>query len=106
METAFGLVWVDKKTIYNEADVISLHVPLTKETKHLIRRSELEMMKPNTLLINTARGEIIHENHLYNVLKEGCLGGAVIDVFEQESYSGLLCEIEKCLLTSHLGPCQ
>ena len=103
LETAFGLEWVDKKTIYNEADVISLHVPLTKETKHLIRRSELEMMKPNALLINTARGGIIHENDLYNVLKEGRLGGAAIDVFEQEPYSGPLCEIEKCLLTSHMG---
>lgn len=75
---------------------------LTKETKHLSRRYELEMMKPNTLLINTARGGIIHENDIYNVFKEGCLGGAAIDLFEQDPYSGPLCEIEKCLLTSDM----
>jgi len=103
LETAFGLEWVDKNTIYKEADVISLHVPLTKETKNLIGRSELEMMRPDALLINTARGGIISENDLYEILKEGHLGGAAIDVFEQEPYSGPLCEIEKCLLTSHMG---
>ena len=103
LETAFGLEWVDKNTIYKEADVISLHVPLTKETKNLIGRSELEMMRPDALLINTARGGIISENDLYEILKEGHLGGAAIDVFEQEPYSGPLCEIEKCLLTSHTG---
>ena len=103
LETAFGLEWVDKNTIYKEADVISLHVPLTKETKNLIGRSELQMMRPDALLINTARGGIISENDLYEILKEGHLGGAAIDVFEQEPYSGPLCEIEKCLLTSHMG---
>jgi D-3-phosphoglycerate dehydrogenase / 2-oxoglutarate reductase len=103
LETAFELEWVDKNTIYKEADVISLHVPLTKNTKNLISRSELEMMKPDALLINTARGGIIDEIDLYNILKEGHLGGAAIDVFEQEPYSGPLCEIEKCLLTSHMG---
>jgi D-3-phosphoglycerate dehydrogenase / 2-oxoglutarate reductase len=103
LETAFNLEWADKNTIYREADIISLHVPLTKETKHMICKPELEMMKSDALLINTARGGIIHENDLYNILKEGHLGGAAIDVFEQEPYDGPLREIEKCLLTSHLG---
>ena len=48
------------------------------------------------------RGGIIHENDIYNVFKEECLGGAAIDLFEQDPYSGPLCEIEKCLLTSDM----
>ena len=103
LETAFEFEWEDKKTIFNEADVISLHVPLTKETRGMIQKAELKMMKPDALLVNTARGGIVHEGDLYDILKSGHLGGAAVDVFEQEPYKGPLCEIESCLLTSHMG---
>lgn len=100
---AHGIEWVTKEEIYRSADVISLHVPLTAETRHLLRREQLLMMKPDALLINTARGGIIHEPDLAAVLDEGRLGGAAIDVFEQEPYTGPLQAIERCLLTSHMG---
>ncbi len=103
LETAFGFEWVDKKTIYKESDVISLHVPLTKQTRGMIQEPELKMMKPDAVLINTARGGVIHEGDLYDILSEGSIGGAAVDVFEQEPYNGPLCEIESCLLTSHMG---
>jgi D-3-phosphoglycerate dehydrogenase len=97
------LEWVDKETIYREADVISLHVPLTAQTKNMIRREHLLKMKQDALIINTARGGIINEQDLAAVMAAGHLSGAAIDVFNQEPYKGDLAQIERCLLTSHMG---
>ena len=84
-------------------DGISVHVPLTAHTKNMIRREHLLQMKPDALIINTARGGIINERDLAEVLNAGHLGGAAIDVFEQEPYTGPLASIDRCLLTSHMG---
>jgi D-3-phosphoglycerate dehydrogenase len=97
------LEWVDKETIYREADVISLHVPLTGQTKNMIRREHLLQMKKDAIVINTARGGIINEQDLAEVLQSGHLSGAAVDVFNQEPYNGELARIERCLLTSHMG---
>jgi len=99
----FKLEWVDKKTIYKEADLISLHVPLSRSTKNLITIEELNMMKPNANLINLSRGGVINEDDLYTVMKNGHLSGAAIDVFEKEPYNGPLKEINRCILTAHMG---
>jgi len=66
------------------ADVISLHLPLTKDTKHLINSTRLSLMKPSALLINTARGAIIDEEALAGALQAGTIAGAALDVFENE----------------------
>jgi D-3-phosphoglycerate dehydrogenase len=95
--------WVDKETIYREADVISLHLPMTKHTRNMIRREHLMMMKPDALLINTARGGIINEADLFEVMLNDHLGGAAIDVFQEEPYEGQLKDIDRCLLTCHMG---
>jgi D-3-phosphoglycerate dehydrogenase / 2-oxoglutarate reductase len=97
------LEWVDKEEIYRQADLISLHVPMTRHTKNMVRREQLLMMKPDALIINTARGGIINERDLAEVMTSGHLGGAAIDVFEEEPYSGPLAGIERCILTSHMG---
>ena len=97
------LDWVDKETIYREADLISLHLPLTNKTKDMIRAPQLKQMKSDAVIINTSRGGIINETDLAQVLKDGHLSGAAIDVFENEPYSGDLCGIERCLLTAHMG---
>lgn len=97
------LEWVGKEEIYRHADVISLHVPLTVQTKDMIRREHLLQMKPGAMLINTSRGGIINEHDLAEVLNAGHLSGAAIDVFEQEPYTGELAQIDRCLLTSHMG---
>lgn len=99
----FKLEWVTKEQIYKEADIISLHVPLTQLTKNMIRREQLLSMKPDAMLINVARGGIINEHDLYDVMMAGHLSGAAIDVFEHEPYNGKLAEIERCLLTAHMG---
>jgi D-3-phosphoglycerate dehydrogenase len=97
------LEWVSKEEIYEQADVITLHVPLTRDTRGLVGEDELRMMKPDALLINTARGGIVDEDALYRVLADGHLGGAAIDVFSEEPYSGPLTEFDRCLLTAHMG---
>jgi D-3-phosphoglycerate dehydrogenase / 2-oxoglutarate reductase len=97
------LEWVSKEDIYRNADLISLHLPLTSHTKNMIRREQLLSMKKDALIINTSRGGIINEHDLAEVLRSGHLGGAAIDVFEHEPYSGELTTIERCLLTAHMG---
>lgn len=97
------LEWVGKEEIYNNADVISLHLPLTVHTKNMIRREHLLQMKPDAMIINTSRGGIINERDLADVLNSGHLSGAAIDVFEREPYAGELARIDRCLLTSHMG---
>jgi D-3-phosphoglycerate dehydrogenase len=101
--TAHQVDWVEKEIIYKEADVISLHLPLTPLTNNLITRRELDMMKPDAILINTSRGGLVNEHDLAQALKQGRLAGAALDVFGLEPYSGELVTIENCLLTCHMG---
>jgi D-3-phosphoglycerate dehydrogenase / 2-oxoglutarate reductase len=103
LDQNFNLEWVAKEQIYREADVISIHLPLTSLTRSMICKEQLLQMKRDALIINTSRGGIIDEEDLYNVMMEDHLGGAAIDVFENEPYSGKLIEIERCLLTAHMG---
>jgi D-3-phosphoglycerate dehydrogenase len=99
----FKLEWVSKQTIYEDADIICIHLPLTRHTHNLITKKELLSMKSDAAIINVSRGGIINEKDLYDVLKSGHLIGAAIDVFEKEPYTGALTEIERCILTSHMG---
>lgn len=102
-EKKANIEWASKKTIYQNADIISLHVPLTPITQNLIKKEELQMMKNDAVLINTSRGGIINELDLYNTMKSGHLSAAAIDVFYDEPYKGNLIEIDRCLLTAHMG---
>lgn len=79
-----GATPVDLNTLLRQADFVSLHVPLTKETRRLIGPAELALMKPSAILINTARGGLIDEEALHEALVAGKLAGAALDVFEQE----------------------
>jgi D-3-phosphoglycerate dehydrogenase len=83
--------------------MISLHVPLTVHTKNMIRSDQIATMKSDALLINTSRGGIINESDLAEALRMGVIGGAAIDVFDHEPYSGELATLDRCLLTSHMG---
>ncbi|XSG81976.1 MAG: D-2-hydroxyacid dehydrogenase [Methyloligella sp. ZOD6] len=75
---------VDLETIYKESDVITLHAPLTPETRNMIGEKELKMMKPTAILINTARGGLVDEDALVQALKDGEIGGAGFDVVMKE----------------------
>jgi glyoxylate reductase len=87
-----------------QADFVSLHVPLMKETTHLINKERLEMMKPTAFLINTARGPIVDEKALVEALKEKKIRGAGLDVFEFEPQvtEGLL-HLENVIVTPHIA---
>ncbi len=69
----------------------------------MITKKQLEIMKPDASIINTSRGGIVNESDLFDVMKNNHLSGAAIDVFENEPYSGPLGEIDRCILTSHMG---
>lgn len=84
IEQQIGAQYVDKETLLAESDFVSLHVPLTPETRHLMGRAEFEAMKPEAFLINTSRGEIVDEKALAQALRQGQIAGAGLDVFEFE----------------------
>jgi D-3-phosphoglycerate dehydrogenase / 2-oxoglutarate reductase len=103
MDKDSSIEWCNKEEVLSQADIISLHLPLTGQTKNFITKSEMAIMKSDAIIINTSRGGIINENDLYDVMKSGHLSAAAIDVFEQEPYDGKLREIDHCLLTAHMG---
>lgn len=95
---------VDMETLLKESDFVSLHVPLTPETKHLIGARELKIMKPTAHLINTARGPVIDEAALAAALKAGTIAGAGLDVYEAEpTIHPALFECETAVLLPHIG---
>jgi D-3-phosphoglycerate dehydrogenase len=101
-ETTF----VDLNTLLTESNIISLHLPLTAETKNLISKKELNLVKPSAIIINTARGPIIDNAALYQALKKNKIAGAALDVYEKEppldiNYS--LFEVPNVLLLPHIG---
>lgn len=99
-----GVEWVDKETIYREADIVTLHVPLTGETMNMVTTRELGWMRKGSVLVNTARGGIVNEADLATALQSGqSLRAAAIDVFEEEPYKGALAELPNTLLTCHMG---
>lgn len=89
--------------LWPEADVITLHVPLTDETRNIINAGVLEMVKPNVLIINTARGELIQQNDLYNFLNQNPDASAFLDVFWSEPFSGDLLSLPNVYATPHIG---
>ena len=99
----FNIEWVDKETVYKQSDIITIHTPLTAQTKNMVRKGQLLSMKDDAIIINTARGGIINEQDLYEVMQTGHLSGAAIDVFDFEPYAGKLREIQRCILTAHMG---
>lgn len=86
------------------SDVITFHTPLTKETKNMITKKEIALMKDGVILVNCARGGIINENDLYDALKSGKVFTAAIDVFEKEPPKGnKLLELDNLFVTPHIG---
>lgn len=79
-----GVEYTDACTLVRECEVISLHTPLTPETRHIIRRETLELIKPGAILINVSRGALIDTTALIEALKSGRLGGVALDVYEEE----------------------
>lgn len=105
LENMLGARYVaDLDTLVQEADILSLHCPATTETKHLIDARRIAMMKPDSYLVNTARGELVDENAMIEALETGALGGAGLDVFSNEpAVNPRLLALPNAVLLPHLG---
>jgi glyoxylate reductase len=84
MERALGATYTPIDTLFDDADVVSIHVPLTGETRHLVNAARLARMRPGSILVNTARGPVVDEAALARALREGPLAAAGLDVYEDE----------------------
>jgi len=96
----------DLETLLKESDIISIHVPLTNETKHLIGEKELNLLKPSSILINTARGAIVDNVALSKTLKNNAIAGAAIDIYEKEpplEKDYTLFDAPNTILLPHIG---
>lgn len=97
--------YVDRDELFKTSDVLSVHIPLSAETRHSIGTRELGLMKPTAYLINTARGAVIDEAALVEALRAGTIAGAGLDVMEQEPLpaDSPLCTLPNVVLQAHVG---
>lgn len=105
IEEEVGARYVSLDDLLREADVVTIHVPLTEQTKYLINEEKLKLMKRTAILINTSRGAVVDTKALIRALKEGWIAGAGLDVFEEEPLppNHPLLELENVVLTAHIG---
>lgn len=105
IERDLGLRYVTLSNLLERSDFVSLHAPLTDETRHLIGRPELDAMKPHAVLINTARGPLVDQTALYRAIKNGRIAAAALDVTDPEPISSddPLLSLENLLVTPHIA---
>jgi len=105
MEKELGAKKVDLDTLFRESDFVSIHVPLMKETYHLVNADRLKLMKKTAYLINNSRGPVVDEKALYEALKEGRIAGAGLDVFEQEPtpLNNPLLKLDNVIVAPHIS---
>lgn len=106
----FSRYSMDFADIAGDADFLSLHIPDTPDTRYFLNRERLAMLKPDAIIINTARGAVVNENDLYDAVASGHVAGAALDVFCREPYEPLdpardLRRLPQVVLTPHLGGC-
>lgn len=103
-EKECGATWVEKEELLRRSDFVSLHCPLTPETKHLIGEKELSLMKSTSILINTSRGPVVDEIALAKALEEKRIWSAGLDVYENEPYiEEKLLKLSNVVLLPHIG---
>ena len=98
--------YVDLRKLFTESDYLTIHVPLTSATRGLVSAEKLALMKPNSFIINTSRGEVIDEKALFDALKQKRIAGAAIDVWQTEPPRGLsaeLASLDNVIPTPHMG---
>ncbi len=100
---SLGVRMVDLDTLFASADFITLHVPLTSETRHLVDSRRISLMKKSSFIINTSRGEVIDEAALTKALRADEIGGAALDVFESEPATGEILTAPNLIATPHIG---
>lgn len=105
LEQELGVEWRTLDDLLGEADFVTIHTPLTPETRHLLGRDQLRRMKPTAVLVNTARGAVVDEEALVQALRERWIWAAGLDVFEQEPLpaNSPLCSLDNVVLAPHIG---
>jgi glyoxylate reductase len=104
VEEELGVEFADLDKLYAESDFISLHVPLTDQTRHMINVEAFSKMKKGVVIVNTARGPVVSEQDLVNAIREGKVGGAGLDVFDNEpNINPELVGMENVILTPHIA---
>jgi glyoxylate reductase len=104
VEEELGAEYVDLETLLRESDFVSIHTPLTHETRHMIGPRELQLMKDTAYLVNTSRGPVIDEEALADALESGIIAGAGLDVYEREpEINPRLLELDNVVLAPHIG---
>ena len=105
LEEEYGLEYVEPHRLLSSADFVSLHIPLTPETRHYIGERELRMMKPDSILINLARGPVVDSQALYTALNNKWIRAAALDVIDPEPISpdDPLLTLENLVITPHIG---
>jgi lactate dehydrogenase-like 2-hydroxyacid dehydrogenase len=104
VERELGLEYRSKEDLLREADFVTLHVPLSAETRHLIGAQELRLMKPTAVLVNSSRGPVVDEAALANALEARVITSAGLDVFEREPHvHPKLLQLENVVLAPHIG---
>ncbi len=98
-------VSTDLDTLLQESDFVSVHVPLTPETRHLVDAEFLAKMKPNAVLVNTSRGGVLDQTALYETLKERRIFAAALDVTDPEPLplDSPLLELDNCIIVPHIA---
>lgn len=98
-----GVKIVDMDILLEQSDIVSIHVAASTDTPFMLGGAELSRMKEGAFLVNVSRGNMVDENALYDSLNSGLLAGAALDVFPQEPYSGLLCDLDNVVMTPHVA---
>ncbi|MFW9840544.1 MAG: glyoxylate reductase [Candidatus Thorarchaeota archaeon] len=105
LESELGAMYVDLQTLLRESNIVTLHVPLTTETTHLIGEEEFKLMKEDSVLVNTSRGNVVDEDALYDALSTGKIGSAGLDVFREEPIpkDSPLLRLDNVVILPHIG---
>ena len=103
-EKELGIEFADLDKLFAESDFVTLHVPLTDETRHMIDRDAIYKMKKGVFIVNTARGPVIYEQDLVDALRDGHVAGVALDVFENEpNINPEMVTMENVILTPHIA---
>ena len=105
LESELGMEYFEPSDLLSTADFVTLHIPLTLETRHFIGERELQLMKPTAILINAARGAVVDSQALYTALKEGWISCAALDVTDPEPIlpDDPLLSLDNLVITPHIG---
>ena len=99
----YEVTWVNKDVLFQNCDVVTIHIPLNDDNFHFVGLKEMSSMKEGSFLVNTSRGPVLDEKSLESVVLNKHLGGVALDVFEKEPYEGPLTKCDNVILTAHIA---